>query len=221
MSQAGAGHWDAYYRRLREAGADLDWRGRWTEPFVPLLRAAGARTVLELGCGTGNDALRLSGAGFEVTALDVSQEAIDQARAKAAPGVTYVVADVAEGLPFAPSTFDAVMANVALHMFSDAVTRAIFADVGRVVRPGGLFLLHVNAHDDRPLRARRRAVVRELEPDYVLEEGGQAVRFFPREYLLELLAGWEVVELEHVEIRDRETGEPFKRVWRAAARRTA
>lgn len=113
------------------------------------------------------------------------------------------------------------MANVALHMFSDAVTRAIFADVGRVVRPGGLFLLHVNAHDDRPLRARRRAVVRELEPDYVLEEGGQAVRFFPREYLLELLAGWEVVELEHVEIRDRETGEPFKRVWRAAARRTA
>jgi hypothetical protein len=87
-----------------------------------------------------------------------------------------------------------------------------------VVRPRGLFLFHVNAHDDRPLRARRRAVARELEADYVLEEGGQTVRFFPRAYLLELLAGWEILELEHVEIADEHTGEPFKRVWRVAAR---
>ena len=32
---------------------------------------------------------------------------------------------------------DAVMANVALHMFTDAVTRAVFADVRRVLREGG------------------------------------------------------------------------------------
>lgn len=45
------------------------------------------------------------------------------------------------------------------------------------------------------------------------------MRFFSRAYLLELLAGWEVLELDHVEIADERTGEPFKRVWRAAARR--
>jgi hypothetical protein len=59
--------------------------------------------------------------------------------------------------------------------------------------------------------------VRELEPNYVLEEVGQTVRFFSREYLLDLLSGWTLIELEHIEIEDRETGEPFKRVWRGVA----
>jgi SAM-dependent methyltransferase len=30
------------------------------------------RTILELGCGTGNDAARLAGEGYEVTAVDLS-----------------------------------------------------------------------------------------------------------------------------------------------------
>jgi SAM-dependent methyltransferase len=77
---------------------------------------------------------------------------------------------MAAGLPFAEASFDAAMANVALRMFTDVVTRAVFADVRRVLRPRGLFLFHVNAHDDRPLREHARPVLRELEPDYVLEE---------------------------------------------------
>ena len=56
---SGSPYWDRYFRDLRDGGIDLDWRGRWTEPFLPLLRSARARRVLELGCGTGNDAARL------------------------------------------------------------------------------------------------------------------------------------------------------------------
>ena len=112
------------------------------------------------------------------------------------------------------------MANVSLHMFPLEATRAVFAEIARVSRPGGLFLFHVNASDDRPLRAKRRPVARELEPGYVLEEAGQRVRFFTRELLEELLSGWDA-RLEHVEIRDDETGVPFKRVWRGIARRRA
>jgi SAM-dependent methyltransferase len=130
---------------------------------------------------------------------------------------TSQVVDMAAGLPFPNASFDAVMANVSLHMFPDSVTRAVFDDVRRLLRPQGLFLFHVNAHDDRPLRERWRAVVREIEPDYVLEQGGQTVRF-SEAYLADLLSGWSVVSSEHVEIPDRATQEPFKRVWRAAAR---
>src|SRR5580704_16718904 len=72
--------------------------------------------------------------------------------------------------------FDVVMSNVAMHMFPDAVTRTLFAEVGRVVRPGGLFAFHVNALEDRPLRA-RALPARELEPDYVAEESGQTMHF--------------------------------------------
>jgi hypothetical protein len=103
-------------------------------------------------------------------------------------------------------------------MFPLTTTREVFAEVARVARPGGLFLFHVNSLDDRSLRAQRRPVAREPEPDYVLEEGGQSVRFFSHELLEELLTGWDA-DLEHVEILDDDAGEPFKRVWRGIARR--
>jgi hypothetical protein len=98
------------------------------------------------------------------------------------------------------------------------VTRAVFAEAGRLVRPGGLFMFHVNALEDRPLRA-RRLPARELEPDYVAEESGQTMHFFSEAYLRELLGGWQQVHLVSVPVPHRETGELFKHVWRGIARR--
>ncbi len=219
MSHAGSAYWDPYFAQLRESKEDLDWGGEWTEPFLPPLRESKARSVLELGCGTGNDAARLAREGYAVTAIDLSAEAIHQADAKFGGSVTFLVADVTSPLPFADGSFDAVMSNVAVHMFPDSVTRSVFAEVRRVVSPGGLFVFHVNAVEDRPLRARRRPVVRELEPNYVLEQSGQTMHFFSEIYLRELLKGWREVYLDRVEIADSETGEPFKRVWRGIAHR--
>jgi SAM-dependent methyltransferase len=218
MAYAGTEFWDQFYRQRRESGRDLDWEGLWTRPFLLPLREAGVRTILELGCGTGNDAARLAGEGYPVTAIDLSGEAIEQARARFGAMVRFVVADMTQRLPFADGGFGAVMSNVAMHMFPDGVTRAVFAEVARLVRPGGLFLFHVNALEDRPLRARWQPA-RELEPDYVAEESGQTVHFFSEAYLRELLGGWRELHLVSVPIPHRETGEPFKHVWRVIAHR--
>jgi len=191
----------------------------WTAPFlVPLREAAGVRTILELGCGTGNDAARLAGEGYLVTAIDLSGEAIGQAKAKFGSMARFMVADMTQRLPFPGRGFDAVMSNVAMHMFPDGVTRALFAEVGRLVRTGGLFVFHVNALEDRPLRA-RCLPARELEPDYVAEESGQTMHFFSEAYLRELLEEWQEVQLIPVPVPHRQTGELFKQVWRGIARR--
>lgn len=218
MAYAGAEFWDQFFREHRESGNDLDWGGLWTRPFLVPLREAGVRTVLELGCGTGNDSARLAGEGYSVTAIDVSGEAIGQAQARFGSMATFMVADVTRRLPFPDGGFDAVMSNVALHMFPDNVTRAVFAEVARLVRPGGLFVFHVNALEDRPLRA-RNLPARELEPDYVAEESGQTMHFFSEAYLRELLGEWQQLHLDSVAVRHRKTGEPFKHVWRGIARR--
>ena len=218
MAYAGAEFWNQFYRRRRESGEDLDWRGLWTGPFLVPLRQAGVRTILELGCGTGNDAARLADEGYSVTAVDVSGEAIGQADAKFGSLARFLVADITQPLAFPDGSFDAVMSNVAIHMFPDSVTRALFAQVGRLVRAGGLFLFHVNALEDRPLRA-RRLPARELEPDYVVEESGQTMHFFSEVYLRELLGGWQEVHLVSVPIRRGETDELFKHVWRGIAHR--
>jgi len=213
---AGVEFWDRFFRQRLESGHDLDWAGLWTRPFLIPLREAGAHTILELGCGTGNDTARLADKGYSVTAIDLSGEAIGQARAKFGSVARFLVADMTQRLPFADGSFDAVMSNVALHMFPDAVTRAVFAQVGRLVRAGGLFVFHVNALEDRPLRA-RRLPARELEPNYVAEDSGQTMHFFSEAYLRELLAGWRQVQLVPVLIPHSETGEPYKHVWRGIA----
>jgi SAM-dependent methyltransferase len=219
VTYAGAKFWDAYFRGLRDSGDDLDWGRQWIEPFLVPLRAIGARSILELGCGTGNDAARLAREGYVLTAIDLSAQAIEQAREKFGSSISFLVADMARPLPFPDGRFDAVMSNVALHMFPDGVTRAVFAEVARVVRPDGVFLFHVNALEDRPLRERWRPVAREIEKDFVLEREGQTMHFFSDAYLRELLHDWRDVYLEPVEIADRETGDPFKRVWRGVAHR--
>jgi SAM-dependent methyltransferase len=216
VTDAGAEFWDQFFRRRRESGNELDWKGLWTEPFLLPLREGEVRTILELGCGTGNDAARLAGEGYSVTAIDLSGEAIRQARARFGSMARFVVTDMTKRLPFPDGDFDAVMSNVAMHMFPDSVTRAVFAEVGRLVRSGGLFVFHVNALEDRPLRA-RSLPARELEPDYVVEESGQTVRFFSEDYLRELLAGWQGLRLDPVQVRRRETGGSFKHVWRGVA----
>jgi SAM-dependent methyltransferase len=114
--------WDGYFGNLIEAGQDLDWAGRWTEPFLDRLKAQGAERVLDLRFGTGADLVRLAEAGFDVTGLDFSNVALEQARARVGDRAQLVAADLAASLPFADEGFDAVMASVALHMFPDKVS---------------------------------------------------------------------------------------------------
>ena len=212
VSYAGALFWDQYFRELRESGHDLDWGGRWVEPILVPLGQAEARTILELGCGTGNDAARLAREGYSVTAIDLSAEAVGQARAKFGSGIRFLVAGMAVPLPFSARSIDAVMSNVALHMFPDMIARSVFAEVGRLVRPDGLFPFHVNAMEDRPLRARWRPVARELEKDYVLvlEQSGQTMHFFSALYLREFLREWRELRL------DRSRSRTVQRVSRSS-----
>ncbi len=52
-------------------------------------------SVLELGCGYGNDARWLAGKGFDVTAIDICQKAIDIAKGKCKrKNIEYVVEDI-------------------------------------------------------------------------------------------------------------------------------
>src|SRR5215469_14835366 len=108
MVHAGAEFWDQFFRQRRESGDDLDWGGLWTRPFLVPLRQGGACTILELGCGTGNDAARLAREGYSVTAIDLSGEAIGQAQAKFGSLARFGVADMTQRLPFPDGSFDAV-----------------------------------------------------------------------------------------------------------------
>ena len=66
-------------------GTPLWETGRPSPELIATIRQRAIRPVrtLEIGCGTGADAVYLAKHGFEVTAVDASPTAIDRARTRA------------------------------------------------------------------------------------------------------------------------------------------
>ena len=97
--------------------------------------------VLDLGCGAGTDSLvaaQMVGAEGHVTGIDMTAEMLAKARAAAAElGVTnaeFVEGEV-ERLPFPDESFDIVISNGVIDLVPDK--DAVFAELHRVLRPGG------------------------------------------------------------------------------------
>lgn len=211
--------WENLHRQI--AGSDeMDWGAALTAAVRPYL--ALAKTVLDLGCGGGKDALRLAREGFHVVGLDLSSAAIGQAEARAKEeglSAEFLAADMSEGLPFPPNSFDAVLANLSLHYFTSEKTRFVMSEVRRVLAQGGVLVMHVNAVEEGERRKAKGRVVRELEPGFYLEQDGVTRRYLDREDLEQLLEGWRVLKMEKLEIQNPQG--KAKHCWRAVARNYA
>lgn len=214
---APASFWDSLFRQRRQTRRDLHPEGFWAAQWLALLDLLAGQSLLDLGCGTGGDALVLARHGLQVVGLDYSDEAVAYTREKVhalAVPADFVQADMAAPLPFAEHQFDLVMSNVAFHCLPDRQLRAVLREIARVLVPGGQFLFHVNSLED--LRYRPKQRVRELEPDYYLEADGQTIHFFSEAYCRDLLHDWVLVELVHVHFPPRE-GWTDKCVWQGVA----
>ncbi len=101
-------------------------------------------SVLDAGCGTGENALYFAGRGRRVTGLDFLEEPIARARRKAAErglSATFLVLD-ARALGDLPEVFDNVIDSGLFHVFSDDDRRRYVDGLATVLKPGGrLFLL--------------------------------------------------------------------------------
>jgi ubiquinone/menaquinone biosynthesis C-methylase UbiE len=110
--------------------------GRATSGFIgTLLDAAQVRNgthVLDLGCGPGFAAAAAQARGAVPVGLDFSAAMVALAR-RANPGLRFDEGD-ADRLPFVENSFDAVVANFAVHHMADPV-RAL-SEARRVLRPG-------------------------------------------------------------------------------------
>ncbi len=96
--------------------------------------------ALDVGCGTGVLAGRLSRAGFEMTGIDPSQGMLD-VMAESEPQVSGVRGDGAE-LPFDDQSFDLTLTVAALHHIADPdAVRRTLVEMARVTRVGGRLVI--------------------------------------------------------------------------------
>jgi SAM-dependent methyltransferase len=115
------------------------------QPAIVRLAQAGeiVGTVLDVGCGTGENALYLSSLGHEVTAIDTAQEAIDKARRKSLERrlrVNFRLSD-ALALPCLGLTFDTVIDSGLFHLWSDEERVEFVNNLGAVLVPGGRYFM--------------------------------------------------------------------------------
>jgi SAM-dependent methyltransferase len=119
-----------------------------TEPPPLLVEAVETGKIkpcraVDLGCGAGNYAVWLAGKGFEVTGIDVSEKAIEHARALAdRKGIAclFVAADLFGDMKEFLSAFDfAYDWEVLHHVFPDDRPKYI-QNVHDILRPDGTYL---------------------------------------------------------------------------------
>jgi ubiquinone/menaquinone biosynthesis C-methylase UbiE len=109
--------------------------------------------ILDLACGTGLFARRLArleGVG-PLVAMDTSRAMLEEASAQAREAGVMVdfVRAQAPAIPFLNGTLSAVLQTEALHYIDDA--EALFAEVVRVLRPGGRYIASTYLPPARPV----------------------------------------------------------------------
>jgi SAM-dependent methyltransferase len=125
-----------WYDELMTGGATTDASGEATRQTLWTLLGRGPGRCLDLGCGTGVRAPEVRDLGWTVVGIDISRKELRIARTS--NRLRPVACADAVRLPAGSGSFDAVV-SFATHTDMDDWAAAV-GEVGRVLRPGGIFV---------------------------------------------------------------------------------
>jgi cyclopropane fatty-acyl-phospholipid synthase-like methyltransferase len=131
-------------------------------------------SVLDAGCGTGENALFFASRGHKVTGIDLLEEPIQRAKRKASErglSATFLVMD-ALALKDLPEVFDTVIDSGLFHVFSDDDRKRYVEGLASVLKPGGRLFLLCFSDEEPGTQGPRRVSKKELHDAFA---GGWAI----------------------------------------------
>ena len=138
-------HWASQYDLMsRLLGMGVDRPN--SKMVIELAKVKPGDKVLDVGCGTGSltlTAQSYAGPGGKVYGIDAAPEMIEVAREKASrlgPQVVFKVGLI-EQLAFPETIFDVVISRLAIHHLPNDLKPKGFAEILRVLKPGGHLLI--------------------------------------------------------------------------------
>lgn len=174
--------WDERYRSGESVNEDA------SELLLQAVRTVSPGRALDLACGVGRNAIFLAAKGWNVTAVDSSNEALKRAGQRALDRgveIAFVLADL-ENRQFRiePDAYSLICDFFYLQ-------RDLFPSIREGISPGGIFVAEIHLEDDNPN-------LKPMNPAFLLRSGE----------LLSEFAGWKI---EHYDEAGSDGPEPNRR----------
>ena len=158
--------WNEYYKNNTYNNMYSIWIDGYLQYFNKNAK------IIELGAGNGDLSIYLHNLGYDVTATDLSDVALENIKKKC-NGIKIMKLDLQKDFEM-KNTYDIVIADLSLHYFNFATTIKIVNQVYNSLKDSGLLIARVNSVDDRNNGAGQGKV---LEKNYY-EVQGYYKRFF-------------------------------------------
>lgn len=117
------------------------------------------KTLVDLGCGNGRDALFFAGQGLQVLAIDLSGSAIDQLNQMPVENARFLCGDFIASDVHQPEIYDYAYSRFTIHAINQKQERMLLGSMARALKPGGKFFIEVRSVHD-PLYGKGEALER-------------------------------------------------------------
>lgn len=146
-------YWNQYYRDHlcpEEPSCFAKYVASLVEP---------GRTLLELGCGNGRDAVYFASHGLSVRAMDLSETAIEELRGRKIPHAEFICGDFVRQEAHRPNSYDYAYSRFTIHSISHQQEQLLLTHVFQGLKDGGKFFIEVRGVHD-PLFGKGKLVER-------------------------------------------------------------
>ena len=135
------------------------------EQMYSLVSLDHASSILDIGCGYGNDLFNLGkscDANAKLTGIDSAFKPIEKAREKTRgdPRFTFIHKDIESGLPFEDESFDVVWSCNLLECIRDK--DALLSEVCRILKPGGQVIFSHIDWDTQVINGTDKPLIRRM-----------------------------------------------------------
>ena len=163
---------------------------------------------LEMGCGTGPNLVWLARKGVRVSGVDIAPTALALARAQLEQAgcrdrIAQLIEAPVSAAPFPDASFDGIVEALVFQHLAKADRLAAFAEVRRLLKPGGLFAGCLLDASHTIFQERQREQLPDDPGTLILHDGRSSIylndlgvcHFYRREELDTLLRGFSVVDV--------------------------
>ena len=117
------------------------------------------KTLVDLGCGNGRDAVYFAGLGLNVVAMDLSASAIHMLEEQHVPNARFFCGDFISHSAHQPCVYDYAYSRFTIHAINQKQESLLLQTMFQALRPGGKFFIEVRSVHD-PLYGKGQPVER-------------------------------------------------------------